>query len=150
MTRSCPGQAGRQGPPVGAISPSDHRGRDRGYRGGIPNLFQEACKNCSTKNWNILRPPWNLVRLKNSGMLLIEGKGREMTLCRSENLISGESAQIAQWIADVFFVVSFNKAPSTACSGEENKVVRDCEQFEKNEFMLYSLVELMKIKGLHD
>jgi len=103
-----------------------------------------------TKNWNILRPPWNLVRLKNSGMLLIEGKGREMTLCRSENLISGESAQIAQWIADVFFVVSFNKAPSTACSGEENKVVRDCEQFEKNEFMLYSLVELMKIKGLHD
>ncbi len=102
------------------------------------------------KNWNILRPPWNLVRLKNSGMLLIEGKGREMTLCRSENLISGESAQIAQWIADVFFVVSFNKAPSTACSGEENKVVRDCEQFEKNEFMLYSLVELMKIKGLHD
>src|SRR5258706_11924615 len=49
MTRSSPGQAGRQGPPVGAISPSDHRGRDRGYRGGIPNLFQEACKNCSTK-----------------------------------------------------------------------------------------------------
>ncbi|SRR5258706_10279354 len=99
------------------------------------------------KYWNISTSPWDLARLKNMGISSGEGKGREMILCGSENMISGERDRIARWIVDIFFfVVSCDKAPSTTCRGEENTVVRDREQYEKNEFMLSSLIALMKLR----